>query len=145
MERINYINAVIMFVGVVITSLGISMNSKINDTNKNSEKEIEDIKNISLILTIVFSVLLGLTLLGIGLATSQPAILMRILQFKIIIGIVILIEIICIAISASILTIIDDKTIDNETKDDKINVSSQIMYIIGICLIGYTSYSFFQS
>lgn len=142
---INYINAVIMMVGIVITSIGISMNLKINDSSKSSDKEIEDIKNVSLIITIVFSVILGLTLLGLGFATSQPAILMRILQFKIIIGIVVLIEIICIAVSASILTIIDDKTIDNETKDDKINVLSQTIYVIGIFLIAYTGYSFFQS
>ena len=138
-------NVVIMIIGIVITFLGISMNLKINDINKKLEQEIEDIKKMTSTITILFSVLFGVSLLGLVFSTFKPDIFKKVLQFKIIIGIVIFIEIICIAISSSILTIINDKTFDNETKDDKINISTQIICIIGICLICYSIYSFSKS
>jgi len=140
---INYISVVLLLTAILMTAVGIHMSVCLNDTSKTSEQERLSIRPIGLYMVIICSILLGLKIIALIALTTRPEILIQLLKFKIIIGLIIILEIICITIGSIILSIDNDTTIDDETKNDKFSILSHTLITPGIIIICYVLYSFF--
>jgi hypothetical protein len=143
---VNYIPLISFFIAILITILGSIMQYHLNDIKKTPTDEKKEIRIIGLWTTILCSVLLGLQLIGIGVASGfAPGVIQILMRFKVLILFIVIIEIICIIIGSSILQIDNDNTIDDETKGDKLSNLSLGLLIPGILLFCYSGFSALSS